>query len=53
MSLCRQYETRKESATCPEKRFIERWVLPGDWVVDVWESHGGEIEVFVEPPRES
>ena len=27
--------------------------FPGDGVVDVWESQGGEIEELVEPPRES
>ena len=33
--------------------FYRAMGLPGDWVVDVWESRGGEIEVLVEPPRES
>ncbi len=27
--------------------------VSGYWVVDVWESRGGEIQVLVEPPRES
>ena len=33
--------------------FYRAMGLPGYWVVDVWESRGGEIEVLVEPPRES
>ena len=33
--------------------FYRAKALPGDWIVDVWESRGGEIEVLVEPPRES
>jgi transposase len=27
--------------------------VAGYWVVDVWESRGGEIQLLVEPPRES
>ena len=33
--------------------FYRAMGLSGYWVVDVWESRGGEIEVLVEPPRES
>ena len=33
--------------------FYRAMGLPGYWVVDVWESRGGVIEVLVEPPRES
>ena len=33
--------------------FYRAMGLPGYWVVDVWESRGGAVEVLVEPPRES
>ena len=33
--------------------FYRAMGLSGYWVVDVWESRGGVIEVLVEPPRES
>lgn len=33
--------------------FYQAMGLQGCWVVDVWESRGGEIEGLVEPPRES
>ncbi len=33
--------------------FYRAMGLSGYWVVDVWESRGGEIEVLVEPLRES
>lgn len=33
--------------------FYRAMGLSSYWVVDAWESHGGEIEVLVELPRES
>ena len=33
--------------------FYRAMGVEGYWVVDVWESHSAEIEVLVEPPRES
>ena len=33
--------------------FYRAMGLQGYWVVDVWESRGGEMQVLVEPPREA